>query len=490
MTELPLANAYWVQRERWLAGEYPGGATREATRLRLAALGALSIDAFLDLTTAGELPAYDAELAPGVLHLRKPIPDHGLPLEPEHMSEIIAVIDDLLADGRRVYLHCRAGIGRTGMVVGCHLAQHGRRGDAALDALNELWAGSARARSWPSIPETDEQRDYVYRWPAPLDPTLDDDAMAATHALRERFTGALLGLAVCDALAAATQYRKPGSFTPVGDLLGGGPFDLPRGAWTDDTAMSLCVADSFVERGGFDPVDQIERFARWQRDGYLSATGQCVGITAGVTRALGAARWRRQRFPGSHDPTQLDPEVLTRIAPAVMFHFNDPAAAVAMAADLARTTCQAPLALDACRVLATALHAALAGRDKAVILQGVRDLGASGTLRPEVAAIATGGYRDMLGAPAGAQSTALDVLGCVLGAFEATATLREGALLCANRGRDSDVLTAAYGQLAGAHYGAAAIPAAWRNSLVKKDLIVDFADRLLAGVMEGMAGAS
>ena len=183
MTRLPLANAYWVQRERWLAGEYPGGATREETRTRLAALAALGIDAYLDLTVPGELPAYDSELAAGVVHVRKPIPDHGLPLEPEHMGEIIASIDELLGEGRRIYLHCRAGIGRTGMVVGCHLAQHGTRGDAALDALEALWAGSARSRSWPSIPETREQRDYVYRWPAPLDPTLDDDAMAAIKAI-------------------------------------------------------------------------------------------------------------------------------------------------------------------------------------------------------------------------------------------------------------------------------------------------------------------
>lgn len=487
MIGLPLANAYWVQRDRWLAGEYPGGATREATRARLAALAALGIDTFLDLTTPGELPAYDTELAPGMLHLRKPLPDHGLPLEPEHMAEILAVLDDLLEHGHRIYLHCRAGIGRTGLVVGCHFAQHGTRGEAALDALNALWATSARARSWPSVPETPEQRDYVLRWPAPLDPTLDDDAMAATRALRERFTGALLGLAAGDALAAATQYRKPGSFTPIGDLLGGGPFDLPRGAWSDDTAMALCVAEGLIERNGVDPVDQVGRFGRWQRDGYLSATGQCVGITASVTRALGAARWRRQRYPGSHDPAQLDPEVLSRVAPVVMFHFNDAGAAIEAAAEIARTTCQAPLALDACRVFAAAMHAALAGRDKTGIFSALRQLGTGGTLRPEIAAIATGGYRAAPAAPASTRIDTPQALAIALGVFEASVAWRDGALRCANRGGDSDVLTAAYGQLAGAHYGAAAIPAAWRNSLARRELIVDYADRLLVGAMEGMA---
>ena len=61
-----------------------------------------------------------------------------------------------------------------------------------------------------------------------------------------------------------TQFRKPGSFAPIGDLLGGGPFDVPRGAWTDDTAMALLVAESLLEYG-FDARDQVIRFCRWQR---------------------------------------------------------------------------------------------------------------------------------------------------------------------------------------------------------------------------------
>ena len=101
----------------------------------------------------------------------------------------------------------------------------------------------------------------------------------------------------------ATQFRTPGTFTPVGDLLGGGPFDLPRGGWSDDTAMALCLADSLLERDGFDARDQVERYRRWQREGYLSATGQCLGITASTARALAMAQWRRRLFSGSHDPT-------------------------------------------------------------------------------------------------------------------------------------------------------------------------------------------
>ena len=247
--------------------------------------------------------------------MRKPIPDHGVPRAPEHMAEIQAELDAALARGRRVYVHCRAGIGRTGTVVACHLIEQGLTPDAALIRLNELWQDNERSATWPDVPETDEQRDYILGWSPAVDPTQSPDVMDAARTLRERFQGALVGLAVGDALAAHTQFRKPGTFAAVGDLLGGGPFDQPRGAWTDDTAMALLLAESLLEREGFDAHDQVQRYVRWQREGYGSATGQCVGISANVARALATAQYKRQPFAGSHDPEQLDKDPLSRVAP-------------------------------------------------------------------------------------------------------------------------------------------------------------------------------
>src|SRR6185436_16095013 len=193
-----------------------------------------------------------------------------------------------------------------GTVIACHLVEQGLSGADALARLNELWQTSDRSDTWPSIPETDAQRDFVLGYITETDPTQAPDVLDAARTLRERFQGALLGLAVGDALAANTQFRKPGSFAPVGDMLGGGPFDLPRGAWTDDTAMALKLAESLAEKESFDPRDQVERYTRWQHQGYLSATGQCVGITGGTARALATAQYKHQPFSGSHDPAQLD----------------------------------------------------------------------------------------------------------------------------------------------------------------------------------------
>jgi len=116
--------------------------------------------------------------------------------------------------------------------------------------------------------------------------------------------------------------------------------------------MALCLAESLLECEGFDARDQVARYRRWQQEGYLSCTGQCVGITAGTARALALAQWRRQPFSGSHDPEALDPEApVARRAGGDVF-FAHPAAAPERAAEAARTTCQAPAVLTACRALA------------------------------------------------------------------------------------------------------------------------------------------
>jgi ADP-ribosyl-[dinitrogen reductase] hydrolase len=529
---LPLPNTYWVVPGVLLAGEHPGGEGPEETRERVQKLVGAGVQCFIDLTHPNELDAYDHELPIAVDYMRKPIRDHGLPARPEHMIDIQACIDHALRSGMLTYIHCRAGIGRTGMVVGCFLVERGMSGEEALDELNRVWQQCKRSASWPHVPETDDQSAFVRNWkpqvasmlrqrvaapattplkqrvaappspppkrravaPAeaplesvarePEDPLLDNSALSAARSLRERFLGALVGLAVGDALAAATQFRNPGSFSPVGDLLGGGPFDLPRGAWSDDTSMALCLAESLLEATSFDPRDQVERYRRWQQHGYLSATGQCLGITASTSKALAQAGWRRQLFSGSHDPNQLDPEVLSRVAPIVMFYFADANDAVNFASEQSRTTCQAPAATEACKVLAASVYAALAGKPKAAVLSPGPDLLDVPSLRTGAAKVAQS---------AGHVSTpragnVLESLEAAFWAFHTTDNFRDGALKAANLGSNSDVAAAAYGQLAGAHYGLGAIPATWRTSLMGKDLIEGLADRLLTHAMVGLAG--
>jgi ADP-ribosyl-[dinitrogen reductase] hydrolase len=475
-----LGSFYWVIPGQLLAGEHPSGDTPEAQRARLKSLLDLGINCFVDLTMPHELDDYDGDLPPEAEYYRGAIKDHRVPAQPEDMARILDFLQRALGQGRRIYVHCRAGIGRTGTVVGCLLVEQGRTGDEALQELNQLWQASPRAKVWPFVPETDDQVDYIRNWrrrtaeATALAPGVDDS--------RARFRGALAGLAVGDALAAATQNQEAGGFTPIEDVVGGGPLALPPGAWSDDTSMALCMAESLLQRAGFDARDQVQRYGRWQHEGHLSATGQALGITASTSRALALSKWQRKVYSGSHDPAQLDPEPLSRVPPTVMFFYATPQVAVHQACEAARTTCQAPLVLECCRLFAAIFYGALAGRPKATLFQPEPEILDRTKLRPAIAEITA----EALRAPPKNLSARVDqVLHGALWAFHSTDDFRAGALRAANLGGPSDVITSIYGALAGAHYGVNAIPGSWRDGLVQKELIEGFADRLLAIAMLG-----
>jgi len=497
---LPFPNSYWVLPGQVLAGEYPGGPTREATQVRLQLLSASGIDCFFDLTQSGELAPYVEDLPAGTEYFRRPVKDHGIPKKRD-MIETMAALQSALWSGRKVYVHCRAGIGRTGTVIGCLLIERGFANEAALLELNRLWQQCARSRTWDYVPETDEQVAFIRAWKASLPPLPDERppmvevapleaTLPGTRSLRSRFQGALIGLAVGDALATASQGQAPGAFPPVFDMTGGGPLALPPGAWTDDTAMTLCLADSLLERNVFDPRDQVERYYRWQQQGYLSSTGKSVGVTQSVSKALAMSQWRRQVFSGSHDPKQLDPEPLCRIAPAVMFFFSSPEDAIKKAADSARVTCQAPLVLEACQLFAALLHSALSGVSRAELLQAMDELPAIQGLAPEILELLRRGNNEPNKPPARLSGdTVFEVLATALWAFRSTSNFSDGVLRAVNLGGNADMAAAIYGQLAGAHYGVEAIPRAWRNALIDKDLITEFANRLLAPYQAATPGS-
>jgi len=300
--------------------------------------------------------------------------------------------------------------------------------------------------------------------------------------LSDRYRGCLLGLAVGDALGTTLEFKRPGSFAPITDIVGGRPFGLKPGQWTDDTSMALCLAESLIECRGFDPVDQLSRYCRWYRDGLLSSTGRCFDIGNTTRAALERFEETREPYPGPADPRSAGNGSLMRLAPVPLFFARNPKEAIERAGDSSRTTHGAREAVDACRYFAGLIVAALQGRPKEELLSPgfcpVLGLWKEAPLAPKIAAVAAGSFREK-GPPAiRGTGYVVDCLEAALWAFHRSESFKEGALLAVNLGDDADTTGAVYGQLAGVYYGEQGIPEAWRAKLACRELIERYAKRL------------
>ena len=291
---------------------------------------------------------------------------------------------------------------------------------------------------------------------------------------RERFRGALLGLAVGDAVGTTAEFKRPGSFPPVTDMVGGGPFHLTPGQWTDDTSMALCLAESLLECGGFDARDQMERYVRWWRHGHRSSTGRCFDIGNTVRQALTTFEQTGNPIAGPTHEWSAGNGSLMRLAAVPMYFVArggvDP---VAMSAESSRTTHGAPVVVEACRYFGALLVDALGGASKEALLDARRDVS-----HPLIAAISAGSFKTKQPPAIRGTGYVVHCLEAALWAFHRSASFEEGCLLAVNLGDDADTTAAVYGQLAGAHYGERGIPEHWRKRLAQRELIESFADRL------------
>ena len=260
-------------------------------------------------------------------------------------------------------------------------------------------------------------------------------------------------------------------------MVGGGPFRLKAGEWTDDTSMALCLASSLVELGRFDPQDQMRRYLLWKDEGYWSSNGRCFDIGNTTRSALSRFRGSNDPFSGSTDPWSAGNGCIMRLAPVPMFFFPERENVVAMSGESSRTTHAAAECVDSSRLFGAILLSALEGKSKSEVLTAhgiaeekipslkVREIAAGNYLSKSVDEIDGSGY-------------VIQSLEAALWCFNATDTFREAILLAANLGNDADTTAAICGQVAGAHYGADSIPSAWLEKLVLRNEITDLADGL------------
>ncbi|WP_277346197.1 ADP-ribosylglycohydrolase family protein [Leeia aquatica] len=282
-------------------------------------------------------------------------------------------------------------------------------------------------------------------------------------------------MACGDALGTTLEFSPRGSFTPITDMVGGGPFDLPAGAWTDDCSMALCLAHSLLYCKGFNPTDQMNRYCNWQAHGYMSSTGRCFDIGMTIARALERYQQSGDPYSGESNPHTAGNGSLMRLAPVPMYFWHDPAQLDEMAANSARTTHGAEEAIEATRLFAQQIRLALQGADKTQICQ-ITDFS---TPAITVQNLARGSWQTKSEQQIMGTGYAIASLEAALWCFWHTTDYASAVLRAANLGDDADTTAAICGQLAGAYYGINSIPEPWQSRLFMGKEIKDLADRLL-----------
>lgn len=369
-----------------------------------------------------------------------------------------------LRDGAGVLVHCKGGLGRSGLIAARLLIELGHDPDAAVAAVRKARPGAI---------ETGEQLGFVKR----IKPVAESAPDRSSAAIRNRAIGALLGLAVGDAVGTTLEFKsRDDAAAPLRDMVGGGPFGLAPGQWTDDTAMALALADSFAADSKLDERDLLDRFVSWWKAGTYSCTGTCFDIGGTTRRALShyLATGDTQDGPaGTHDAGNGS---LMRLSPVAIRHWNDPDLRRDIAARQSRTTHGAAEAVDACVLYAELIAEAIAGLPRSAIL-APRQHAAS----PKIAAIASGAWRSKPRTAIRGSGYVVDALEAALWCVARTASFEDAVLLAANLRDDADTTAAITGQLAGALYGASAIPTRWTAKLAWRERIVTMAEALFDG---------
>ena len=287
--------------------------------------------------------------------------------------------------------------------------------------------------------------------------------------------GCLIGLAVGDAVGTTLEFKPRGTFKPISDMLGGGPFRLKAGEWTDDTSMALCLAQSLIHKNEFDPEDQMNRYCNWYRVGYMSSNGRCFDIGNTVSSALNQYEKTREPFSGSTDKYSAGNGSLMRLAPIPIFFKDDQDKALHYAGESSRTTHGADECVDSCKAFTAMILSVFSGKSKDSILtdfyyepytKGVKNLFDNHFLDKDYQELTGSGY-------------VIESLESALWCFYHTDNFRDAILKSANIGNDADTTAAICGQIAGAYYGLGGIPDSWKDKLVMYSEIENMAVQLI-----------
>ena len=392
-----------------------------------------------------------------------PIADVSTPSEQfeQRWAEVGEELRAILREGFNILVHCKGGLGRAGTIGARLLIELGVDPASAVKQVRQARPGAI---------ETSAQLAYVMG----LKPIGELQPDTSVEAIANRAQGALLGLAIGDAVGTTLEFEARDANPLLTDMVGGGPFRLKPGEWTDDTAMALALADSLLAKSELYPADLMTRFVQWMDEGAYSCTGNCFDIGTATRQAL--SRWKTSGDPiaGSTDPNTAGNGSLMRLAPVAIRFFDDRAKLRDTAALQSKTTHAAKEAIDACVVYAEMLADAIEGKKRSEVLRS-RD----GAFTDAISKIVAGSWRAKPRARINSSGYVCHSLEAALWSVARSGTYKQAVLTAANLGDDADTTAAIAGQLAGALHGVTGMPRDWVDKVAWSARIRGMASGLL-----------
>ena len=276
---------------------------------------------------------------------------------------------------------------------------------------------------------------------------------------KNKAIGSIVGFAIGDALGAPAEFKERGTFEPIEFYRSGGKFNLPAGAYTDDTAMTLCLAQSLLDKNGCDTDDQLQKYCSWLKDGYMSATGVSIGCGKQIYRALLNYLSKKSTVCTIGNNRSAGNGSLMRVAPIAIYYMEDLNKAMQCAQKSSYTTHKLKICADACIAYTWLLYGFYKGFSKDDILSKeytdyyLFEYDKNYSYNSEIINILQGSYKNKSEDDINSSGYVVHTLEATLWAFYNSNNFKEGLLKAINLGKDSDTIGAIYGSIAGAYYG-------------------------------------
>ncbi len=291
---------------------------------------------------------------------------------------------------------------------------------------------------------------------------------------KTRSVGAFVGLAIGDALGAPIQFKRRDTYEHVTGYTAGGTYQLDPGYWTDDTSMALCLAETLIEKGEYDPIDFGNRLVRWVDEGYNSSLPKCFDIGQTTLRAIGAYRRFGPEACGVTGEWAGGNGSIMRLAPVPIFYQEDVELSGQVAVTQGILTHNHEVPNDGCLLLSKIIIEGIRTGNKDTTLSSVETL----HVADKISHVKSREYEEKDRDDIKSDGYVVSTLEAAMWSVWKTDNFKDALLLAVNLGDDADTVGAVAGQIAGAIYGVDEIPEEWIVGLAEGSRILDIGQQL------------